>query len=171
MAEAWPVLMGEKSSGLRALMSADTHPCKELFGVFYSLNTPPSHTLNLSLFIYFHTLPFCGRHSCRTQASVGLEGKCGGKAWVIKTHTCMHTLSTALFLLSYLIHTCFKALWVTSHVDCERGILIRLKYVSTTKPFQALSIQWVVSLEWPKKPLRASSLHNRILNVVSIRLA
>lgn len=37
-------------------MSADTHPCKELFGVLCSLNTLPSLTLNLSLLIYFHTL-------------------------------------------------------------------------------------------------------------------
>lgn len=29
----------------RALMSADTHPCKKLFGVFYPLNTlAPSHS-------------------------------------------------------------------------------------------------------------------------------
>lgn len=95
-------------------MSADTHPCKELFGVLCSLNTLPSLTLNLSLLIYFHTLSLFAEGSCvrekkkQNLVTVSLSGKMrryghGNE----RSRACTRTPLTAFFydiLNSYLFH-------------------------------------------------------------------
>lgn len=72
-------------------MSADTHPCKELFGVLCSLNTLPSLTLNLSLLIYFHTLSLYLQEAAvlekkKTWLQFRFQVKCRGAVTEMKGH-------------------------------------------------------------------------------------
>lgn len=58
-----------------ARMSTDTHPCKELFGVFYSLNThslSPSHSLS-STFVFSPFAEDSRRNLAIVRAEVNVE--------------------------------------------------------------------------------------------------
>lgn len=87
--------------GLRALMSADTHPCKELFGVFCSLDTLPL-SLSICHFSSSFIYPLFKVSYVKTwpQFALGLMQSYGHGS---KSHTWTRTHSLFLTAFSFVI--------------------------------------------------------------------